>query len=105
MPNRFIEKARSKFDYYADKVISKTSPKVQKEIKRVASKSVDNLITSAIDIINFGISASFIYLLIKDLGKRSEIVPEKAYSELLGRGICIVYNDVKNTYNYYKEVA
>lgn len=105
MPNTILNKAKAKFDTLVEKAISRTSPKVQNEIKRVASKSVDSLVNSSADLVNAGLSVAFVVLLLKRTGGGG-IINNPTGIDSLGRNFYIVYNDVKNTYNYYsKEVA
>lgn len=103
MPNALLNKAKSTFDNLVEKAISRTSPKVQSEVKKIASQSMDNLVGYCTNLFNAGVSMIFVMGILKRI-TGSSFVGEPVAMKELERGIFIVYNDVK-TYNYYsKEV-
>lgn len=99
MPNTIINKVKAKFDSMVDKTINHVSPKVQKEIKRVVASKSDDILTTAMSLIGIGITTTFILTTAKSLSMPVSTSTTGALNGAIGRGVCIIYNDITN--NYY----
>lgn len=87
------KKVQQSVETKAKELYSKASPKVQQEIDKFVSSKAKDALKYVSYLLGAGI---FVYIATRDGNEKKEL-----YSDEL-RSISITYNDIHDTYNYYK---